>query len=32
LPLGLLLMAFLIAVKLIVHGAARTDIGADSRH
>jgi TRAP-type C4-dicarboxylate transport system permease small subunit len=32
LPLGLLLMAFLIAAKLIVRGAARTDIGAGSGH
>jgi TRAP-type C4-dicarboxylate transport system permease small subunit len=33
LPLGLLLMAFLIAVKLIVRGAgARTDIGPGSGH
>ncbi len=30
LPLGLVLMAFLIAVKLIVRGGARTDIGPDS--
>jgi TRAP-type C4-dicarboxylate transport system permease small subunit len=32
LPLGLLLMAFLIAAKLIVRGAARTDTGAGSGH
>ena len=32
LPLGFLLMAFLIAVKLIVRGAARTDSGAGSGH
>jgi len=32
LPLGLLLMAFLIAAKLIVRGAARTDTGTGSGH